>query len=94
MSGPGPDPRAGRQRRLVAFLRTGLVLVTGTATAELLAPPAWRAQAGVLMTSTVIAVPLVRLAWLVVRWWRRGDHRFALVGTGLLVIVASSAVLR
>ena len=93
MSGPAPDPRVGRQRRLVAFLRVCLALVTVAAIVELLAPTAWRAHAGVAMVAVVIAVPLLRVAWLVARWWRRGDRRFAIVGAGLLLVVASSAVL-
>ena len=41
----------------------------------------------------VIAAPLFRVGWLIVRWLREGDTRFAVVGFGLLAIVAVGFVL-
>lgn len=42
---------------------------------------------------TVIATPLLRVAWLVFRWIQERDARFAAAGIGLLVVVATGAVL-
>jgi hypothetical protein len=39
---------------------------------------------GAAMVVFLAAIPLLRVAWLVGRWFRRGDPRFALLG--LLVI--------
>lgn len=43
--------------------------------------------------AAVVAVPLVRVAWLVFRWVQEGDHRFVAAGLGLLLVIAVGAVL-
>lgn len=41
----------------------------------------------------VAAVPLLRVAWLILRWAQEEDGRFVLTGSALLVVVAVGAVL-
>lgn len=94
MPGPPRNPRVGRQAVLVRFLRATIVVVALASLTELLVPPGLRHAAGVAMVSVIIAAPLARVVWLVVRWWRLGDRRFAAVGLALLLVVASSALLR
>jgi hypothetical protein len=43
--------------------------------------------------AVIIAIPLVRVALLGLRWYRDGDHRFACVAGGLLVIITIGALL-
>jgi hypothetical protein len=49
--------------------------------------------ASAIAVSIVVAVPLIRVAWLAIRWYRRGDRRYAAVAAGLLLIVAMGSVL-
>lgn len=39
------------------------------------------------------ATPVLRVAWLAVRWARRGDVRFAIYATGLVLVVLSGSVI-
>lgn len=43
--------------------------------------------------ASVIAAPLLRVAWLVFRWAQERDRRFVLAGLGLLAVVAIGATL-
>jgi hypothetical protein len=88
--GPPPDPRAGRQRALVAMLRVSVALVAILAVGALLLPEEQARPVGTAMVVTLVAVPVVRVGWLVIRWLRRGDLRFALCGVGLLVLMAGA----
>lgn len=69
--------------RLVLALGVLSAVVPGTAGTAL-------AVAAVAM---VVAVPLLRVAWLVFRWWQEDDSRFVLAGAGLLAVVAAGAAL-
>lgn len=86
-SGPPPNWRIGRQRHLVAFLRIALLVALLDAVLTLVLPEDLRPSAGVLMVVLLVATPLVRVGWLVQRWARLGDWRFAAVGTALLGVV-------
>lgn len=92
-SGPPPDPKAGRFEPLAAALRRVLVVVAVLAALGAVVPgtpgriAAW-AAIGVLM-----ATPVVRVAWLGRRWFRRGDPRFGWVAVGVLAVVAVAAIL-
>lgn len=86
MSGPPPDPKAGRQRRLGRFLGVAGSAVLVAAALALVLPGRAGEWAGVAVVVLLIAVPLARLAWLAQRWVRRGDVRYALVA-GLLALV-------
>jgi hypothetical protein len=92
LSGPPPNAREGRQRALVLFLRATLVLVVASSAAALALPGGAGETASTAMIALLIAIPLVRVAWLVVRWLRLGDLRFAATAAGLLVIVGTGAL--
>ena len=90
--GPPPDPKEGRQARLVLFLRgalavAALLAVTALATSDELSDNAAR-----YMTALLVAVPLARVAWLGLRWLGKGDVRFALVAALLLTIIGAAGV--
>ena len=65
----------------------------GAALVGVLLPDPVGAAASATAVAIVVAVPLVRVAWLAVRWYRRGDRRYAAVAAGLLLIVAAGSVL-
>lgn len=90
---PPPDPRAGRFDQVVRGLQVAMVLVAVAAVlGDVLHGPAGRAAEWVLL-AVLVAVPVVRVLWFVVRWFRRGDPKFALVGIGVLVVMAAGVVL-
>lgn len=43
--------------------------------------------------SIIVAAPLIRVAWLIVRWLQEGDRRFAALGGLLLVLVVLGAII-
>jgi len=43
--------------------------------------------------TVAIATPVLRVAWLAVRWARRGDVRFAIYAAGLVLVVLSGSVI-
>lgn len=45
------------------------------------------------VVATVVAVPLLRVAWLVGRWSYERDRVFVAVGVGLLAVVGGGALL-
>ena len=90
-SGPGPHPLVGRQRHLVTFLRVALVVAVVLALGGVVLPGDAGRTAGVAVVATLVAVPVVRVAWLLVRWVPRGDRRYAEVAAALLVVVACGA---
>src|SRR5690606_23786245 len=91
--GPPPNPRRGRQRHLIRFLRTGLALVAVAALAAVVLPGTAGRVAGWLVVAFLVGVPVVRVGWLDVRWLRLGDRRYAAVATAVLAVVAVGAVL-
>lgn len=93
MSGPPPDPKAGRQRRLSRFLGVAGTAVLAAAGAALVLPGRAGELAGGAAVALLVAVPLARLAWLGQRWVRRGDVRFALVAGLLALIVLAGGVI-
>lgn len=48
---------------------------------------------GAAAVGVVLISPLLRVAWLAVRWFRRGDPRFGWVGVGVLGVVGLAVVL-
>ncbi len=75
----------------------GLRGVTGftalAAAAALLLPGAVGERAGLVAIGAVIATPLIRVGWLVGRWWQEHDLRFVAVGAALLGVMGVGAAL-
>lgn len=88
-----PDPRRGRFLPLSLAMQRALALVAVLAAVTMIAPDEWHRVSGWAMAGTLIAAPLVRLMWLIGRWSRRGDLRYAAVATGVLLIVATGTLL-
>jgi hypothetical protein len=91
--GPPPDHhRAGRQARLLVFLRAATVATIVLSAVTVLVPDAVGRAAGAGVVTILVAVPLLRVAWLAQRWARKGDWLFATVACLLLGIVATAAL--
>jgi uncharacterized membrane protein YhaH (DUF805 family) len=92
MDAPGPPPnhRVGRQRFLIAFLRVAVVFVFLLGLAGLVLPTETFRPVAITMVVVLVVTPVIRVGWLVLRWLRLGDVRFALAG-GLLLAVMGSA---
>ncbi len=90
---PGGKVSTIRGRRQAPALTwiTRLVLGLGVISAAL--PDDEGRAVATVAVGVVVAVPLLRVAWLVFRWVQERDWRFALTGTGLLAVVALGAVL-
>jgi hypothetical protein len=82
--------RYARMTAMLAFLaKVALV----AAVAGLVLPhPVGTAASGVAV-GVVVAAPLIRVAWLAIRWFIRGDRRYAAVAASLLLVVATGSVL-
>ena len=65
-------------------MNLGIVAVALLAVVALAARGSTGESVGAAMVLLLAAIPLLRVAWLVGRWFRRGDPRFALLG--MLVI--------
>ncbi|MFM7069603.1 MAG: hypothetical protein ACKOYM_09105 [Actinomycetes bacterium] len=92
MSDQPVDPKLGRFTPVVRALQSAIALVAVASVAALLGGPAQHA-ASVFVVGVLIAVPLLRIAWLIVRWIRRGDPKFALIGGGVLAVVLAGTLL-
>lgn len=84
-SGPPPDPREERYRPMGDFLAAEIVSVLLLCALALVLPGDYGAAAATGVLILLMAIPLVRVVWLVGRWFRRGDVRFALVGCAVLL---------
>jgi hypothetical protein len=91
--GAPPDPRAGRQQRLVLALRVTLVVVFVLGMAEMVVPTALREPFGLALVVALIGSAVGRVVWLVARWSRRGDWRFAAAGSVLLGVLLAGYLL-
>jgi hypothetical protein len=91
LHGPARHPLIGRQRHLVTALRVGALVAFAAALVGLLAPARVGDPAGRAFLVLLVALPLGRLVWLLVRWVRRRDLRFASVAALLLAVVAFAA---
>jgi len=87
------DPREERFRPMGEFLQAETVAVIVLALVALLAPGDLGGAAATGMIVLLIGIPVVRVLWLVGRWFRRGDTRFALVGVMVLVVLAGGFAL-
>lgn len=70
---------------------TRVVIVLGVVSA--LAPDGIAVGLATAAVATIVAAPVVRVAWLVFRWWQERDSRFVATGAALLVVVAAGGAL-
>lgn len=93
MSGsPRVDPgQAAAEERLGGIVQGVLVAVAALAVTAVLLGSSGRGLAWVAV-GAVTAIPLARVAWLVVRWTRVRDWRYVAVAVLLLVLVAVGPV--
>lgn len=82
------DRRLDRFNTMVATMRAFLLAVGVLAALGAVTPSEMGRWFGGAAIAVLVAAPLIRVVWLVARWFRRGDPRFALVGTGVLAIIA------
>jgi hypothetical protein len=88
-----------RREERVRYERIGWTLqfftwvALAAAVAGLLLPDPIGNAASAVAVGVVVGAPLVRVAWLAVRWYHRGDRRYAAVAAALLVIIGTGAVL-
>jgi hypothetical protein len=90
---PPPDPKAHRYDGLSHALVFSLLLAALLSIASLLLSGEASEALGAGLVAVLVATPLLRVLWFVQRWLRRGDVRFALVGVGVLGVVAIGALL-
>jgi len=81
----------GRQRLLVAALQIASWVGLAAAFVGLVGPGEVRDLAAGVFVGVVVGTPFGRLVWLMVRWIRRGDPRFAVAAGALLTVVALAA---
>ena len=84
------DPKVGRQDVLALFLKAALVVVLVAAVVTLVAGENHPASGQVLVVA-LIAAPLLRVAWMAIRWFRKGDYRFGLAAVALLAMIGLAA---
>lgn len=53
---------------------------------DLLLPADAKEGPATVMVGALVAIPAVRILWLVVRWFGKGDRRFAVAGLVLAVM--------
>jgi hypothetical protein len=87
------DPRLGRQRAIATYLRVALVAVLSVASAAVVAPGSWELGLGRVMVVVLIVAPVGRVVWLLARWTRRADRRYALAAVALLAVMVAAFVL-
>ncbi|MCA1846064.1 MAG: hypothetical protein LC792_23300 [Actinobacteria bacterium] len=82
-----------RYERMIHALQLLSRVAFGAALAGVFLPDPVGPVASATAVAVVIAVPLIRVAWLAIRWYRRGDRRYAAVAAGLLLIVGAGSLL-
>ena len=90
------DLRGGEQiryARMIQVLRLFTKLAFVAAVAGLVVPGPVGKAAATVAVGVVVGAPLIRVAWLAARWYRRGDRRYAAVAMALLVVVGTGSVL-
>lgn len=90
MTEPIRDPREGRQRSLVHFLRAALVVVVVLSLLSVVLPGRASRGLGIATVAVLVAVPLVRIVWLALRWVLKRDYRYAAAAALLAIIVATA----
>ncbi len=94
MSNPTPfDPRLERYRPVTRGLQVALGVCAALAGLAVVLPDDAARWAGGGVVAVLIGAPMVRVIWLVQRWFRRGDLRYALVGCGVLSTIVVGVTL-
>lgn len=78
---------------LARFLQAAAVAVLVLGLAGAVLPGDAGTAAGTAAVAAVVATPLLRVAYLALRWARRRDRRFSAAAVGLLLVVGSGALL-
>ncbi len=81
----------GRWQRPALTWTTRVVLVV--AAASIVIPDPLRTGLAIAVVAAVVAVPLLRVAWLVFRWHQEHDRRFVAIGATLLTVIAVGGLL-
>ena len=92
MTEPGHGPRLVRRRVLVRVLVILLGMLAALSLLTVVLPPPAEQPLAVATVALLLAIPVARVGWLGVRWWRLGDRRFALVAVALLAVIAAAAI--
>jgi hypothetical protein len=87
------DPRLGRQRVLATYLRVCLAIASALALVAAVVPDDWTDRFGRATVAVLVLAPVGRVLWLLVRWTRRGDRRFAVAAVALLGVMSLALVL-
>ena len=82
-----------RYQRMIRALGLLTRVAFVAALTGLLLPDPVGESASAVAVAVVIAAPLIRVAWLAVRWYGRGDVRYAAVATSLLLVVATGSAI-
>lgn len=85
--------RVARNEHFAQVLAVPVVLLGVVALVATLAGGRVGSAAADTAVALVVAAPLLRVAWLAVRWWRRGDRRFASVALGVLGVIGVGALI-
>jgi hypothetical protein len=87
------DPRLDRYRPLTRALDVAHIGCVSMAVLAVLLPDPIGRWLGVAAVGLLVVVPMMRVLWLVNRWMRRGDRRYALVGVGVLAVTCVGVAL-
>jgi hypothetical protein len=80
-------------QRLAGLMQIALAAAFALALGGAFVPGSIGHASGVACIVILIVTPVVRIGWLTTSWARSGDRRFALLGGGLLLVLAVGAVI-
>ena len=86
-------PERVRYAGMIAVLGLLTRVAFVAALAGIVLPGRAGTAASAVAVGVVVAAPLMRVAWLAIRWYRRGDRRYAAVAVSLLAVVGSGSVI-
>jgi hypothetical protein len=82
-----------RYARMTAMLHFLIKAAFVAALAGVVLPHPVGTAASALAVGIVVAAPLLRVGWLAIRWYLRGDRRYAAISASLLLVVGIGSVL-
>ena len=74
------------------MMGAALILAAALAVIGLFSPEPVESVAAIGCVTVLIAAPVLRVLWLTIGWVTSGDRRFAVVGGGLLSVLAVGAI--